>query len=314
MISEARTRSSRYILIGLVIAVVATILVRNVISDYQERAENIPMPTPEPMTAVLYAAADIENLQVIGELVGSATTTDTQTTDSAAAPVSSVCPSVDPATDIWTQSPVIGPLQVCMIPSRFVPSNAITLADISQFEITEKDFVVDAIRNTLGSQYTRTKIVRGAIVQTEFLGTNILPEGFMEVSLGVISSTSVGGRVRPGQRVDVVVSYETGSVGDDQTTITEVLLQNVLVIAVSSGDQQLRSLGQFSDQSSDATYAVFQDIAQQPNLNNTVVLALQPPDAVRLVYMSNFANEVRLLIRRPGDNTIYEIAPVTLIK
>ncbi|MCE7980712.1 MAG: hypothetical protein DYG89_05925 [Caldilinea sp. CFX5] len=313
MISEARTRSSRYILIGLVVAVVSTILVRNVISDYQARAENIPIPTPEPMTAVLYAAADIENLQVIDALVRTAITTDTQATGNEAPPITGVCPSADPAAAIWTESPVIGPLQVCMIPSRFVPSNAITLTNIAEFEIAEKERVVEAIRERFGSHYTRTKIVRGAIMQTEFLGTNILPEGFMEVSLGVNSNTSVGGRVRPGHRVDVVVSYETGTVGEDQTTITEVLLQNVLVIAVSSGDQQLK-LGQFSDQSSDATYAVFQDIAQQPNLNNTVVLALQPPDAIRLVYMSNFANEVRLLIRRPGDNTIYDLEPVTLIK
>ena len=107
----------------------------------------------------------------------------------------------------------------------------------------------------------------------------------MEVSLGVSSNTSVGGRVRPGQHVDVVVSYENG-IGDNQTTVTEVLLQNVEVIAVSSGDQQLRSLGEFSDQSSGAAYAVFQDVAQQPNFNNTVVLALQPPDAITTNYTS----------------------------
>ena len=309
MISEARTRSSRYILIGLVIAVVSTILIRNVISSYQEIAENIPLPTPEPTLAVLYAAADSENLQVVSELIRSDTITNTPSTDSTALAVDSVCP----AQGIWEQSPVIGPLQVCIIPSRFAPSNAITLTNLGEVLLTEKQDVANAIIGTIGPQYTRTKIIRGTVVQKEFLGANLLREGFMEVSLGVSSNTSVGGRVRPGQHVDVVVSYENG-IGDNQTTVTEVLLQNVEVIAVSSGDQQLRSLGEFSDQSSGAAYAVFQDVAQQPNFNNTVVLALQPPDAIRLVYMSNFANEVRLLIRRPGDNTIYNLEPVTLIK
>ena len=309
MISETRKRSNRYLFLGLILALVSAFFVMNTIADIRASAVPPPTPTVEPQSAVLYAAAPVASQSSVNDLVTSDLATET-TQDAAATEITTAgaCPP-----DIIYQSPVIGSLQVCMIPSRFAPPSAVKLDGfISEMNISDPAVVRTIIQQNLGTEYTQLDIQQGAIILREFLATNRLAEGLMEVSLAVNSTTSVGGRVRPGQRVDVIVSYKQGN-GENTKSVTEVLLQAIEVLAVVNDNQRLERLGQYSDPASGAAYAVYQDMAQGPTLNTSVVLALSPEDAIRLTYMINFAQEVRLLIRRPGDHKIRNIAPVTLI-
>jgi pilus assembly protein CpaB len=118
------------------------------------------------------------------------------------------------------------------------------------------------------------------------------------VSIAVNQVTSVGGNVRPGNRVDVIVSYED----EEGYGVTEMLLQDVEVLAVSSllppveegglGPSRFLPTGELM---SDAT----------------VTFALDPQQAMQLTYMSNFAKEVRLMIRRLDERETPPLEPVT---
>lgn len=125
-----------------------------------------------------------------------------------------------------------------------------------------------------------------------------LGPGERAVSIAVNQVTSVGGNVRPGNRVDVTVSYED----EASNGVTVMLLQDVEVLAVSSllppvgegglGPTRFLPSGELV---SDAT----------------VTFALNPQQAMQLTYMSNFAKEVRLMIRRLDEREVPPIEPVT---
>ena len=139
----------------------------------------------------------------------------------------------------------------------------------------------------------------GQYLLREMLDQNAgLGPGERAVSIAVNQVTSVGGNVRPGNRVDVLVSYE------DETGIgtTVMLLQDIEVLAVSTllptpeeggvGPTRFLPTGELA---SDAT----------------VTLALTPQQAMQLTYMSNFAAEVRLMIRRLDERETPPLEPVS---
>ena len=141
------------------------------------------------------------------------------------------------------------------------------------------------------------------------------------VTIGVNRMQSVGGAVRAGNRVDILVSYIKGGEGQEMGTepeaVTEVLFQDVKVLAVSLLAPEEEEEGEeVVEEKAVARPARLGPARFMPSGQlmdeATVTLALSLEDAVKLTYMANFGQEVRLLIRRYEERETPEVAPVTI--
>ncbi len=186
--------------------------------------------------------------------------------------------------------------------SQDVPARTLITPELLTMEtIPQRYFLESYVLNPADviGWITLVDIRAGHYLSREMLDQNAgLGPGERAVSIAVNQVTSVGGNVRPGNRVDVLVSYEdeTGS----GTTV--MLLQDIEVLAVSTllpsaeegglGATRFLPTGELA---SDAT----------------VTLALTPQEAMQLTYMSNFAAEVRLMIRRLDEQEMPPLEPVS---
>ncbi len=146
------------------------------------------------------------------------------------------------------------------------------------------------------------------------------------VSISVNRVQSVGGSVRPGNHVDVIVSYtkqrraeaseEEVTVTEEQE-ITEILFQDVEVIAVSllspatttgplPGEEE-EGFGMVPAPAPARFLPTGEMLAEA-----TVTLALPLEDAAKLTYMANFGKEVRLVIRRLDEKEAPEVGPINI--
>lgn len=186
--------------------------------------------------------------------------------------------------------------------SRDIPARTLITPELLTMEtIPRRYFVESYILNPadIVGWVTLLDIREGNYLLREMVDQNAgLGPGERAVSIAVNQVTSVGGNVLPGNRVDVMVSYED----EAGSGVTEMLLQDVEVLAVSTllpsaeegglGPTRFLPTGELI---SDAT----------------VTFALTPQQAMQLTYMSNFATEVRLLIRRLDERETPPLEPVT---
>jgi Flp pilus assembly protein CpaB len=141
------------------------------------------------------------------------------------------------------------------------------------------------------------------------------------VTIGVNRMQSVGGAVRAGNRVDILVSYTKGGeeqeMGTEPAAVTEVLFQDVKVLAVSLLAPEEEEEGEEEvEEKAVARPARLGPARFMPSGQlmdeATVTLALSLEDAVKLTYMANFGQEVRLLIRRFEERETPDVEPVTV--
>lgn len=280
MINETRKRGRRLMLIGLVLAVLSGLLVNRQLSQAMQ---------PEPLTAVIYVATPIGPQRSIRSALVDAAAEEAAAVD--------VCPA-----GTEERSTVVGAFQVCFIPSRFRPQHAVPITELTAEELSDSQWVRQTIENQIGDQFTLLQLERGDIVQTNFLGASDLDAGLREISIAIDPVTSVGSKVLPGQRVDVVVSYEK-SVEGLPVPVTELLLQDVEVRSPTTDNLYTTVEGEEE----------FGLASGQSGSRTSVILAVSLADAMRLTHMANFATEVRLIIRRPDDRATHEMPPITLI-
>ena len=179
----------------------------------------------------------------------------------------------------------------------------------------------------------------GDILLTQALDRNAgLKPGMRAVSISVNRKQSVGGAIRPGNRVDVVISYRRATpppastegpiqVSPEAATgegITKVLFQDVEILGVSSLSSPVsqaevaKTLQQGQETMAGANLPVM-DTGGTRFLPNgqlmdeeTVTLGLSLEDAMRLTYMDNFGEEIRLVIRRLDEKESPELPAIDL--
>jgi Flp pilus assembly protein CpaB len=118
------------------------------------------------------------------------------------------------------------------------------------------------------------------------------------VSIAVDMVTSAGGNLGVGKRVDVLASYEQDEGGGRKIPRTILLLSDVEVLAV------------YSPPLSFGTRPLPGE-TPTPNTLTNVTLSVSLRDAMRLTWMSNFAKEVRLVVRRTDEKApLPSIPPV----
>jgi Flp pilus assembly protein CpaB len=165
-------------------------------------------------------------------------------------------------------------------------------------------------------------LVKGDQIQRDSVDQNAgLMPNMRAVTIGVNRMQSVGGSVRAGNNVDVLVSYvkeaEGQEMGTEQEAVTEVLFQDVKVLAVTLLAPEEEEQGQEEVEETAVARperpgpARFMPSGQLMD-EATVTLALSLEDAAKLTYMANFGQEVRLIIRRYEERETPEVAPVTI--
>lgn len=104
-----------------------------------------------------------------------------------------------------------------------------------------------------------------------------LPKGMRAMTIKVTIDTLVGGFVLPNSRVDVVHTVRR----DDKDSYAQIILQNMLVLAVGAVDVR--------------------DPEKKHIVDSTVTLAVTPDEAQKLS-LAQTMGELRLMLKAPDDN------------
>lgn len=151
-------------------------------------------------------------------------------------------------------------VEVVELPERWVSSSALT-------------DVESVIGQVAASAYAEgTDLQQGMLVASPSV-----ERGSREIAMLVDARTGVAGKVRPGDRVDIIAT----SAFEEREPRAEVIVQNALVIDVGSA-------------------AEGQD--EEPSELVPVTFAVPVQEALRVSYAESFAAEVRLALRGSGDD------------
>lgn len=201
---------------------------------------------------------------------------------------------------------IIGDTVLVVVAAQDIDARTLLTPDLLSMTEIPRKYVHDSyIFNPadLEDYVAITNIQAGQIVQKNMIDANAgLQPGFRAVALAADQVSSVGGNVRPGNRVDVVVSF----VDANETGQTLILMKNVEVLAVNtllpSGSDGLPG-----------SIAASRFLPGGQMIKDAVItLALPPEEAARLVYMTVFGEDVRLVIRRLDEPESRPVSPVTL--
>ena len=119
----------------------------------------------------------------------------------------------------------------------------------------------------------------------------LLPDGMRAASVRINDVSGVAGFVKPNDTVDVLITRQALGTGRDGEQVTDVLLQNIRVIAM---DQ-------------DASGA-----DGKPNLSRTATLELTPIDAQKIA-LGQQLGQLSLVLRKPGEEqNIAQVDTVSL--
>lgn len=178
--------------------------------------------------------------------------------------------------------------------ARTIPARTeITASDIKQASMAKELLNSNAVTDLkeITGKYTLQSIMEGELIRSERLADEdsmyasyMVPEGTRAVSINVTEQTNVANLVRPGDFVDMIVSFdkEEDAEGSIYPRITKMLIQNVQVLA----------LGQDVILSSEK-------LKEPPT---TVTLAVKAADVEKFVFASEFGT-IRLALRPVGDDS-----------
>ncbi len=178
------------------------------------------------------------------------------------------------------------------VAARTIPARTeITASDVKQVSIAKELLNTNAVKDLekITGKYTLQSIMEGELIRTERLADEesmfvsyMVPEGTRAVSMNVTEQSNVANLLRPGDFVDIIVSFEKEEAGEDTIypRITKLTLQNVQVLALGQ-DVMLLS-------------------EKLKELPTTVTLAIKTADIEKFVFATEFGT-IRLALRPVGD-------------
>lgn len=162
------------------------------------------------------------------------------------------------------------------------------------------DLAITELKEALGKT-VKAEILPGEILRREKLASGkdaaeglafLVTPGKRAVTVAVNDVSGLAGLLRPGDRVDVLGTFELpGGSGQEKATLTSLIVQNLEVLSV---DQALASPGQ-----------PVADGKKQIGYRN-VTLLVTPEQAQSLV-LSSEKGSIRLLLRAPADQDIISL-------
>lgn len=199
-----------------------------------------------------------------------------------------------------------------MVEVRQVPGDLRIAGALEETELAVGE--VSKIAISEGEQINSAKI--GLPVPDKGL-PGVVPAGMRGVGVEVDEVTAVGGNLLPGDRVDIVASFEIkrapGLEEDQYILRTETILQNVEVISVAQEAQEPSAGSNATDEDvSSSSGQIPDDVEEQPNAD-TLTLALAAADTNRLISVQEYAVRIWAVVRPFGDNEIVDIAPQEVV-
>lgn len=168
-----------------------------------------------------------------------------------------------------------GMLQVVNVPAEFIQPGAVQ-------ELNKAVGIVAREQIVAGEQVTQRRL----LLEGKSAGfTGIIPPDKRAVSVAVTEVTGVAGLVKPGDYVDVIVTFDTNILGEH---LSQIFLQNVRVLA--------------ANRDTEAAAAETGKKEATTNTKMTVTLAVSPDEATRLT-VADEKGKIRLVLRPylPGD-------------
>ncbi|MCC7163174.1 MAG: Flp pilus assembly protein CpaB [Anaerolineae bacterium] len=130
----------------------------------------------------------------------------------------------------------------------------------------------------------------------------LLEEGQVAVALGVSLGSNVAEAIQPGDRVDLVVTYNVevqnpiSAIGSGSYVVTQKTLENVLILQVGPWP---RDVGE-------------QSSSQGGGAVNIVTLQMVEQDALALKHIESTAANYAFVLRAANDEQLYTTEPVTI--
>lgn len=181
----------------------------------------------------------------------------------------------------------VGPMTTVLALNQAVPALAEVTPDmLDQREVPARwvsDAALTSVDQVIG-MVTSSEFAAGTVLQGGMLvDPPGLEAGFREVAILVDAETGVAGKVRPGDRVDIIATTPGDDVVPDRA---EVWVANALVLEVGlpAASEDTDSNGNFTQRQ-----------------GVPVTFALPVEEAVRLAYAESFADKLRLALRGRGD-------------
>lgn len=157
------------------------------------------------------------------------------------------------------------------IPKKYAAEQA--LSSTQQFK--DKALIVSLSE---GEQLTQNKFQSRADAELSFR----IPPGLVAISIPVDEIVGVSNSISPGDRISVIATFSPGAGGTD---VTRIFLQNIEVLSASASSEDSRKSG----------------LTQRSALGKkTVILALAPADAEKLVFAEEKGNVWLILLPRGG--------------
>jgi pilus assembly protein CpaB len=185
-----------------------------------------------------------------------------------------------------------------------------------------------------GEQILATSVGESVVPTADTFAGDV-PVGLRAVSIAMEEIVGVGGFVQPGDRVDVIASYDLlpaesqspaeealealgglvnmdmGGESDAPFAVAELIVQDVEVLAIGQSLDGTQPAAPPADPAAAATSEQAQEPAGPiPNpLATSVTLLVDPTQALRLLLAVQSDGTFRLLLRAPGDLTTTELPP-----
>jgi len=185
-------------------------------------------------------------------------------------------------------------VEIAEIPGAYIMPGAIAAPT--------RDEVVRQWQRDFAGQFAVVAIAKGEQILPNKLSrvrpgfAGLVPEGKRIISLALDPAAAVGGHLAPGNRVDVLGTFEHMVQGAKRTS-TVVLAQNLLVTAV--GDQTAVDKGGKANPPHSSGGRVI------------VALAVWPEDAGRLA-LAEKEGSLKLALRPVGDETLLDVPDANL--
>ncbi len=167
-------------------------------------------------------------------------------------------------------------LQVVNVPAEYIQPGAVQ-------ELNKAVGIVAREQIVAGEQVTQRRL----LLEGKSAGfSGIIPPDKRAVSVAVTEVTGVAGLVKPGDYVDVIVTFDTNILGEH---LSQIFLQNVRVLATNRETET----------------AAVETAKKEANTKMTVTLAVSPDEATRLA-VADEKGKIRLALRPylPGNAII----------
>lgn len=199
-----------------------------------------------------------------------------------------------------TLSEIGDAVELTGVPERLVAPDALTtLADLDPVLVAGVDLL------------TGEQLLSSRLVDPETLVRVDVPEGLQEVTISVDPDRAVGGVLRPGDLIGIVISFDSidvnaanaatattvpGAVPDPNapplpplvTSATKLTLNKVLITSVQLSQADVERLEEADDPNTPEDESVDEAGSEAPGGGLLVTLALSTPEVEQVVYAAEF--------------------------